>query len=103
MTKTPPFHKLLDNGIGADFVFTASISGSTFPLDTEARIEVYDTDNTTILDTFDGTYDTTSFSWAETSTTMDALPDRPHYRCYVKFPNTPDDYLWFYGTLRRIG
>lgn len=102
-TMKPPFWKVLDNGIGADFVLEASIESGTFPLGTTARIEVYEEDETTVLDTWNGTYDTTSFSWYETNTTANAIPDQARYRAYVVFPDTSENFLWFFGTLRRIG
>jgi hypothetical protein len=74
-----------------------------FPEGLEARIELWDSTFTTLLDTWDATSISTGLvAWGIVPATANAIPENSRYRMYLTYPTAPAlPYLWAHGQVVR--
>lgn len=100
-TKAPQIS--LENHVGGIFKLHVEIDSGTFPAGTTAAMKIYGPDGVTVLATWSGVYSPTAFDFTASVAAKATFPAHVPYRAYVTFPDVADPFLWFFGTLRRVG
>lgn len=87
----------------AGFVHQIKPRTTPFPVGVEARIELWDSTYTTLLDTWPATSISTGLiAWAIVPATTNTIPENSRYRMYLTYPTAPAlPYLWARGQVVR--
>lgn len=93
--------------LGEDFARNYNVAaGETLPVGTTARIDFFaDKDSSVVLDSWAASEVATSVvRFRVEKEEADLIADRTHYRMYVVFPETPNDFdrCWTFGDVKRI-
>ncbi len=97
-----PQYRALILSRGTDFLHTITPRTTSFPAGGAAWIVIRDSTNSTVLDTWNGTYSTTSVSWTVQAATADAIPENARYQLIIQYPTAPTTEMeWAYGPVVR--
>lgn len=98
-----PIHKAIILSQAAGFVHHIKPRTTPFPEGLEARIELWDSTYTTLLDTWDATSISTGLvAWGIVPATTNEIPENARYRMYLTYPTAPAlPYLWATGQVVR--
>lgn len=98
-----PRHRAIILSAAAGFVHHIKPRSVPFPEGVEARVELWDSTYTTLLDTWDATSISTGLiAWAIVPATTDAIPENSRYRMYLTYPTAPAlPYMWAHGQVVR--
>lgn len=101
-----PVKEALVLTLGADFVhkYQRQATDPVIPVGTTARIELYTSaDTTDTIAVWNAVLvDDPVVHFRIESDLADLIPNRAHYRLYIKFPDTPTlDMCWMYGDVSR--
>lgn len=87
---------------GRAFVHRITPSSTAFPVEMTAAIEIRDSTETTLIDTWPGTVTADSVTWVINAETADAIPAGAYYTLAVVMPTAPPTpYDWFVGPVIR--
>lgn len=98
-----PRHRAIILSAAAGFVHQIKPRTIPFPEGLEARVELWDSTLTTLLDTWDATSISTGLiAWAIVPATTNGIPENARYRMYLTYPTAPAlPYLWAAGQVVR--
>ncbi|MGV9818436.1 LtfC-like domain-containing protein [Nocardia xishanensis] len=87
---------------GRAFVHRITPRTTPFPAGMTAQIEIRDSTESTLLDTWPGTVTTTAVDWNVPAATADSIPAGARYTLAVVMPTAPPTpYDWYAGPVVR--
>ncbi|MBF6328719.1 DUF7264 domain-containing protein [Nocardia transvalensis] len=87
---------------GRNFVHRITPETTSFPAGMTAQIDIYDSTETTLLDSWPATVTPLSVDWRVPPATADTIPGGAFYVLSVVMPTAPaTSHDWFYGPVVR--
>lgn len=97
-----PLKAALELARGRDFVHEIHPRSGSYPAAMTAEIQIRDSTDTVLLDTWPGTVTTSAVTWQVDAATADAIPGGARFTLAVVMPTAPpSSYDWVVGIVYR--